>query len=1443
MRLLFLQILFCLFLTGAVHAQINAALKKPVTTAFSTSTTAATYGGYPASNLTDGDTQTFSHPDTMATTKGFRYDINLGRSWTLDHLRIFNRTGCCPERLSNYRVSLFQDNGAGAPAATAVWTAVIRANGTNSGSGGYDDVVAGLDAAGTFAGQWIRLENISGSAYTVQTAEVQAWSMEESPANVAFMKPVTSSGPTFAGMPVTNLTDGSLATIVHPATAASSGFYYQVDFLSDYPLDRVVLYARADGCCPERFSNYRVALYADNAGAPGAVTWTGDFRTDGTFPASGEADTIRAEGGTGSFHGRFLRVINLGNTEYGPQLSEIEAYRPPAPAVKYFTTDTGNITKVNAPGLATQATLSWSVQGATSVTIDQGVGMVPSPSGSLVVSPATLTTYKLTATGLSGTSTAAVTVAVDAVQEPPRINEIMAENDGSLEDEDGSQPDWVELYNPNTFTLGLAGARLSDNPNNSTKWTFPVGAAIPPKGYLVVFASDKNRAEAGSPLHTNFSLQKAGETISLYSPAGVLWSRIPADYPATLTFPAQYRDTSYGLDGTGQFRYFRPATPGAANAATGFTTVVEDTSFSVKRGLYTTPQSVAITCATPGAQIRYTVNGTKPSETNGTVYTAPIPVTATTVLRAAAFLGGAAPSNADTHTYIFPASVSGQSTMLAAITGNATWGPQIPQALRDVPTVSLVTPSTAAINNDSETEASFEFINPADPTNNAHAGTGVDYFGGAFTNFAKKSFRLHFRGAYGDKKLKAPLFEGAEHGHHAVQEFDSLELRSGSHDMVERGFYMSNLFTDQVLMEMGHLAPHGRFVHVYLNGTYWGLYHMRERWNAAMNAGYLGGQKEDYEAINGNYNVGGWASPGQPFDGDGAAWEYAKSRRTDYSDLRGLIDIPDYTDFMITWMFGNSEDEWRGVSPARSVGPGSGSRFMLNDADGWLSVGSGNTIAVWDGNDNNTTRASTLNGATFNAGRAAGDGPGSIFGAMVLTGGSDFKILLADRIHAALFNDGPLTPSRNIARLTAMCSEIERAFIAESARWNYRNPTSWATARDVSKNSWMPGRTATVLAQFRSAGLYPTLNAPVFSQPAGTFAQGFTLGLSVTNAPAGATILYTLDGTDPRLPGGTVSSSAKTWTAGIPLTVNTIVKCRTRNATGDWSALQQGFFQAIGSVAVPPGSVVPSELHFHPAGDGDTEFIELMNVSAAAVNLRGCRFTQGVDFAFSEYRDTLLAPGQRLVLVDSEFAHRATYGWDREIGGIYFDNFSNAGERITFMNADAAVFDFTFGEKWSPLADGSGPSLTLIRPRAGLDLSDPRNWRASTVDGGTPGIADNGLPFTGTAGADVDGDGFSALLEYALGTSDTSAASRPELELEPGTGGTFYFIKAAAADDTVVVPEVSTDLQTWNANAALFTTLSEEALPGGLLKIRIKPDASITSGSPRVYVRLRVQAR
>ena len=485
------------------------------------------------------------------------------------------------------------------------------------------------------------------------------------------------------------------------------------------------------------------------------------------------------------------------------------------------------------------------------------------------------------------------------------------------------------------------------------------------------------------------------------------------------------------------------------------------------------------------------------------------------------------------------------------------------------------------------------------------------------------------------------------------------------------------------MLEMGHLNPHGRFVHLYLNGVYWGVFHLRERWGAGMHRRYLGGASSDYESINGNLNVGGWAEPGVPYDGDGRTWARVHSLRGNYKTVRQWVDIPDYIDYMILFIFGRCEDEYRCVGPTV---PGSGFKFYLNDADGFFQ----SPAHPWYGEPSNRTARSA-------PGRQAGDGPASIFSTLLAEGDPDYRTLLADRIYKAYFNSGALTFASVSNRLKTRCDELEKAFVAEAARWAYRTPDNWRSVRDDVFTRWLPTRTEAVLGQLRAAGLYPSLDAPMLNQQGGQVTNGFQV---LFRAPRKGAIFFTLDGSDPRLPGGAVAPSARRYTPGAQLSTrtdssssradtvlrihrNTMLKSRVRDGN-QWSALNEAFFQ-IGPAALQAGEVRITELGFDPLKNSGAEFVEVGNLSSQAVNLRGARFTKGIDYTFADNRDAILAPGQKLVLVKDLFRFHQRRGLEIAVEGIYTRKKKKREGCVTLSLKSGEVIT-------SRLIDGAEPS-------------------------------------------------------------------------------------------------------------------------------------------------------
>jgi hypothetical protein len=196
------------------------------------------------------------------------------------------------------------------------------------------------------------------------------------------------------------------------------------------------------------------------------------------------------------------------------------------------------------------------------------------------------------------------------------INEILASNTSTIQDEDGSYQDWIELYNNGASSVNLLGYGLTDNVSLPYKWVFP-DISIAPGQYLLVWASDKNRTIAGSPLHTNFKISSEGEVISLTNPGGITVDFVPAT-----ALPA---NVSFGRlpNGTGGFVFFQNLTPNAVNSAVGYSEILESPVFSQNGGFFTTGFNLSLSTAVPGSSIIYTLDGSEPDANNlgGTTYT------------------------------------------------------------------------------------------------------------------------------------------------------------------------------------------------------------------------------------------------------------------------------------------------------------------------------------------------------------------------------------------------------------------------------------------------------------------------------------------------------------------------------------------------------------------------------------------------------------------------------------------------------------------------------------------------------------------------------------------------------------------------------------------------------------------------------------------------------
>jgi len=221
---------------------------------------------------------------------------------------------------------------------------------------------------------------------------------------------------------------------------------------------------------------------------------------------------------------------------------------------------------------------------------------------------------------------------------------------------------------------------------------------------------------------------------------------------------------------------------------------------------------------------------------------------------------------------------------------------------------------------------------------------------------------------------------------------------------------------------------------------------------------------------------------------------------------------------------------------------------------------------------------------------------------------------------------------------------------------------------------------------------------------------------------------------------------------------------------------------------------VTSEIMYHPEGDGELEFIELMNVGNETLSLEPLCFTDGIEFDFSTGSISSLSPGEHVLLVRNLAVFEAAYGNALPVTGQYFSGgLSNGGESVTLsFGAGNALRELTYDDSfpWPVDADGVGRSLVLIDPSGVPDHADPLSWRSSVADGGNPGESD-AVPYEG-----------GGLLSYAL-TGD------PAFDQEQLT---MTIPLVPGADAVMVVPEWSADLKTWSSEGFVLSGREPEGL-------------------------------
>ncbi len=486
------------------------------------------------------------------------------------------------------------------------------------------------------------------------------------------------------------------------------------------------------------------------------------------------------------------------------------------------------------------------------------------------------------------------------------INEYSCSNLNQFADNYNKYEDWIELYNTSATPVSLAGHFLSDDNDEPKKWPFPADAMIEGNGYLVVWASGRNEA-TGNFLHTSFKL-----TQSKNNPDHIVFTNPGGAFLADIELSKTKLGHSMGrqTDGGSAWRIMATPTPGASNNnATSAIAYAARPDVSQDGGFFQDSIYVALSTSEPNATIRFTTNGSEPTS-NSQIYSTPIKITATTVLKAVTF--------------------SSNSLILRSFVQFNTYFINDTHHLPVVSIGSAQVEDLANGNQDLRPQGSIEYFDTDGDRKTRAYGELNSHGQDSWVN-NQRSVDWVTRDEMGyNNGLKKKIFSGSER-----DSYQRIILRAAGDDNYPdasntsgsahiRDAYIHNL-ADRGKLNVD--VRRSEKAIVYLNGKYWGVYDLREL-------------PDDHDFTDFYYSQGKfdlqylltWGNTWAEYGGDQAIADWDNFYNTvygsnlnnaaNYQNLTDQLDISSLADYVITNSFTVCSDWlnyntgwWRGLNP------------------------------------------------------------------------------------------------------------------------------------------------------------------------------------------------------------------------------------------------------------------------------------------------------------------------------------------------------------------------------------------------------------------------------------------------------------------------------------------------------------------------------------------------
>jgi hypothetical protein len=483
------------------------------------------------------------------------------------------------------------------------------------------------------------------------------------------------------------------------------------------------------------------------------------------------------------------------------------------------------------------------------------------------------------------------------------INEFMASNTGSSIDPDYNESaDWIELYNAGISTANIGGYYLTDNISDKLKWKIPEGTFIESGGFLLIWADGYNTG-----LHTPYKISADGEELALYTSNGVLLDSV--------SFGLQEPNISMGrkTDGGSVWGFFLQPSPGSSNIDENFDGVTKNVpQFSVLGGIFKTPVNVQIT-NTFGGEIRYTLDGSEPTE-NSQIVNEPIQIDKTTIVRSRIYQAGKVQGKIVTQTYfIDPENKIGLLPVVSIATNPENfWDPVKGIYVQNFKPEWEIPINIELFENDGSDRAAF----------NLAAGTKVN---GLYSwQLPQKMLGVYFRKEYGEGKLDYPLLFDQERN-----SYNNFALRASGSDWASTMF--RDGMTQRLTIENMDVDFQGfRAAVLFVNGQYMGINNLRAKVDEDLivETHQLYDQKIDM-VENENYAEAGTLDQYLSFK---TLYMRDLSNQENFDAVAAVMDIENFTDFMIAEIYSQNTSVDHNIM-AWKPQEGGKWKWILNDLD------------------------------------------------------------------------------------------------------------------------------------------------------------------------------------------------------------------------------------------------------------------------------------------------------------------------------------------------------------------------------------------------------------------------------------------------------------------------------------------------------------------------------